>query len=950
MRISSKIILATSIFICCLFSSCNSSNRDSIRKSTGLSGEWQLILDSTDRGLAADCRQEGFSDLMQLPGTLDENKKGRLNQSNELNHLHRKYMFTGSAWYRKQVDIPKEWKGKRIQLLLERSKVTQVWLDTNYIGSCALLSSSQLFDLVEYAQPGKHWLTIRVNNDPALVPIEGSHAYSEDTQTNWNGILGKIELQAIPKIHIQSVKLASNIALKNFQFSIVLVNPSKMQLDGSVKVKAELWNAKVSQKAQQKSYKLILKPEADAHLNVTFPLGGNAQEWSEFSPNLYKFKFSLYDSRNQLINEYEVNSGYREFKTSGTQFTINGLKIFLRGKHDGCVFPLTGHPPMDTASWAKLFRIAQTYGINHYRFHSWCPPEAAFLAADATGMYLQPELPNWKSFEENDSQEHLEFQRNEGIHLLEEYGNHPSLVMLSLGNELGGSRNIMKNLLDEFRSIDPEILYAQGSNNFFWDPAYAKGDDYWTTDFTGKPTDNLSTDVRGSFSFADSKSAGWINSIYPGTNSNYTRAISYIDVPVIGHEVGQYLVFPDFSEIPKYTGILEARNLEEFKKKLEASGLFNQVNDFHKASGALAAICYREEIEKAMRTPNFGGFHLLDLQDYPGQGTALVGLLDAFMQSKGIISASEFHSFCNSVVPLAIFEKYCWTSAEVFKAEIDLANYSNTDLIKNKLHWIIQDAAGAKILDGNFNANSQKGSLTKIGNIALKLDNIKGLQRLQLILLLEGTNVQNKYYIWLYPENIDPPETDKIPIDLLITKQIDDKTIAQLKAGGKVLFVPEHNKIIDKSVGGLFITDFWNYGMFKSIAESQKKQPSPGTMGILVNPSNPLFQNFPSENHSDWQWWIIAKNSRPFILDNSPAGYIPIVQVIDNFERNHKLGILFEFAVGKGKLLVSTTDLSAILAKPEGRQYYQAILMYASSENFKPLNEISIIELQKMFK
>jgi hypothetical protein len=946
MSISSKIVLIPSLIICCILSSCNSDDKIGIRKNIDLSGEWQCRLDSSDKGLAADCGKAEFIDVVHLPGTLDENKMGKLNRLNELNHLHRKFIYIGSACFRKQIEIPKEWKGKRIQLFLERSKVTQVWLDSNYIGSSALLSTSQVFDLIDFAQPGKHSLTIRVNNNPAIVPIGGSHSYSEDTQTNWNGIIGRMELQAIPKIHIQSVKMTSDISSKNFHLSIVIVNPSKMQLDGMVKVTAELWNSKIKNNYTQKKYKLILKPEADAHLTITLPMGDGAQEWSEFTPNLYKINFTLSDSRNQVLDEYSLNTGFREFKTSGTQFSINGLKTFLRGKHDGCVFPLTGHPPMDTASWANLFRIAKTYGINHYRFHSWCPPEAAFLAADATGMYLQPELPNWKSFEETESPEHLSFQRNEGFHLLEKYGNHPSFVMLSLGNELGGSRIVMKNLLDEFRATDPDKLYAQGSNNFYWDPSYAEGDDYWTTDYTGKPTDSLSTDVRGSFSFADSKSGGWINTIYPGSTSTYSNAISKSRVPVIGHEVGQYLVFPDFSEISKYTGILEPRNLEGFKKKIEEKGMLNQLSDFHNASGALAALCYREEIEKALRTAQFGGFQLLDLQDYPGQGTALVGLLDAFMQSKGIITAPEFHDFCSPVVLLAGLEKYCWTTAEIFKAELDLANYSNADFIKNKFRWIIQDVSGVRISEGEFKVNSRHGALSRIGEIELRLDKIKGLQKIQLLLSLEGTTFRNKYNLWIYPQNSEI----KIPGNLQITRQINYKTIADLKAGAKVLFLPGQNKIMTKSVGGLFISDFWNFGMFKSIAESQKKQPSPGTMGILVNPSHALFHDFPSESHSDWQWWIIAKNSRPFILDNTKAGYIPIVQVIDNFERNYKLGILFEFTVGKGKLLISTTNIDAILTKPEGRQYYQAILNYASSENFKPTAEISISDLQKMFK
>ncbi len=946
MHNAAKFFVFLSMVSCSLLLSCNSAKRESVRKTINLAGEWQLCLDTADKGLALFCKQLGFTDSLKLPGTLDENEKGSLNQANELNHLHRKFIFTGAAWFRKQIDIPTDWKGEFIQLLLERAKVTQVWLDTNYLGSSALLSVSQVYNIGDFATPGKHWLTIRVNNDPALVPIGGSHAYSDDTQTNWNGIIGKLELQATSKIHILSVKTVPDVTTKNFHLSVVVGNPSKTQIDGTIKVSAELWNSEISQKIPVKNYKIILKPESDAHMTVTMPFGNNPREWSEFSPEIYRFSFSLYDSENKLIDEYLINTGFREFKTSSTNFTINGKKTFLRGKHDGCVFPLTGHPPMDTASWTKLFRIAQSYGINHYRFHSWCPPEAAFLAADATGMYLQPELPNWKSFEENESPEHLAFQRNEGLHIIEEYGNHPSFVMLSLGNELGGSRKIMKSLIDEFRTADQQILYAQGSNNFFWDPSIAEGDDYWTTMLTGKQNDSLTSNTRGSFSFADSKSGGWINTMYPSSNSTYSRAIYKSPVPVIGHEVGQYLVFPDFAEIQKYSGILEARNLAGFKKKLNEKGMLSQALDFHKASGAISALCYREEIEKALRTPGFGGFQLLDLQDYPGQGTALVGLLDAFMESKGIISSHDFRNFCSPVVLLAKMEKYCWTSSEVFKANLELANFSNKDFSKNTIKWLIQDAGGLKIAEGEFNLNSKHGSLSEIGNISLSLEKIKTSQKLQLLLSIEGTSIQNNYNIWIYPDIAEI----KVPDDLKITSQIDSKTIQQLQAGAKVLFIPDQKKIINKSVGGLFISDFWNYGMFKSIAEGQKKEPSPGTMGILVDPTKSFFKNFPTEAHSDWQWWIIAKNSRPFILDGSPQGYLPIVQIIDNFERDFKLGILFEFSIGKGNLLISTTNIDAILNKPEGRQYYQSILNYASSDSFKPSTRISASDLLGMFK
>ena len=171
-----------------------------------------------------------------------------------------------------------------------------------------------------------------------------------------------------------------------------------------------------------------------------------------------------------------------------------------------------------------------------------------------------------------------------------------------------------------------------------------------------------------------------------------------------------------------------------------------------------------------------------------------------------------------------------------------------------------------------------------------------------------------------------------------------------LAAGAKVLFFPDHKAVRDQSVGGLYIPDYWNYRMFKSISENNKKPVSPGTMSILTNPDLPLFSDFPTEFHTNWQWWPIVKNSRPFILDNAPKDYFPLVQVVDNFERNHKLGLIFEFTVGKGKLLVCMSDLRSVQDKPEARQLYSSILKYMSSGNFNPSQNLSCRRTQHTFQ
>ncbi|HEX5789653.1 MAG TPA: hypothetical protein VFY13_00805, partial [Luteolibacter sp.] len=141
------------------------------------------------------------------------------------------------------------------------------------------------------------------------------------------------------------------------------------------------------------------------------------------------------------------------------------------------------------------------------------------------------------------------------------------------------------------------------------------------------------------------------------------------------------------------------------------------------------------------------------------------------------------------------------------------------------------------------------------------------------------------------------------------------------------------------SVGGSFQTDFWS-PMFSQAAKKRGMEPPAGTLGFLCDPSAPALASFPTEFHSNWQWWHLVKNSRPVVLDGSPKDYRPLVQAIDNFDRNHKLGLIFETRVGKGRLLVCAIDLPALQDRPEARQLQRSLLDYAASKAFAPVVEL----------
>jgi hypothetical protein len=935
------------IVIVFIAASCNNRSFVPIHDTISLNGSWKFALDTAKTGITEKWYSRSIPDSVKLPGTLDENNKGIPNNNRmETMRLSREKMYAGMAWYQKSVTIPENWNGQYVRLMMERTKPTQVWVDNDLIGSNNDILTPQYYNLTGHIAPGKHTLTILVNNDNSSVPdgVTGSHAWTEHTQSNWNGIIGKFCLEAYNPVHIEAVQVYPDIVLKKVTVRIKIADPSGVTDNIKLIIKADAWNTDLKHNVPSKSFPVTLKKGGNT-IELTYTMGSKTLLWSEFNPALYKLALTL--KGRKVLDNAILDFGMRKFSTQGTQFTINDTKTFLRGKHDACVFPLTGHPPMDVEGWQKVFRIAKSYNINFYRFHSWTPPLAAFEAADIEGIYLQPELPFWGGFSTNRNSPLNAFMIKEGDHILETYGNHASFVMFALGNELSGNFDVMKEILNHFRSVDNRPLMAYGSNNYLGFRGQVAGEDYYSACRVGADRDtSYRTHIRGSFSFADANNGGYINGRYPSTNLNYSGAISKCTIPAVGTEVGQYQIYPDYREIKKYTGVMKPWNFEVFRERLKENNLSDQANDFFRASGALSAICYKADIEMAIRTPGFGGFHLLDLQDFPGQGTALVGLLDAFMESKGIITPEEFSQFCNRVVPLVEMEKYCWSSNEQFRGKIEVANYSETALKAQLVKWALKNRRGELIYQNETVSDILQGGLTTIGSLNIDLLKFSKPEKLTLSIYLEGTKFENSYPLWVYPANVET----KVPDNILVSRKLEKVTLAKLADGGMVLLFPDFNDIKDLSVGGLFTPDYWNWRMFKGISESNNKPVSPGTMSILTNPELPLFSDFPTEFHTNWQWWPIVKNSRPFILDNTPKDYRPLVQVVDNIERNHKLGLIFEFSVGKGKLLVCMSDLKAIQNKPEGRQLYSSILRYMSSGDFNPSQALNQGELISLFK
>jgi len=870
-----------------------------------LAGQWRFKLDPYGIGQGQGWYTANLSgtDTIALPGTTDEGGYGTQTFGTELGRLNRLWKYEGAAWYQTDITISDNWDNKRVSLFLERCHwQTKVWLDNNYIGMQDSLCIPHIYDISDTLSVGTHRLTVCVDNTYKYDIGAWAHTISEESQTNWNGIVGRIELQARDKVNIGSVRVFPDTANKEADLEIDLNNHTGQAVDVSLIIRAKTVDDEQVEivGSGQVEFNMVGSQQV---VNYTLQLDENIELWDEFTTALYEIDIELTadDSVNEFSDGFSEQVGIREVAVENKLLKMNGRTIFLRGEVDSAVFPLTGYPSMTVLEWLDIFNTAKSYGLNHLRCHSWCPPQAAFVAADRIGFMLQVETPLWvQNIGQSPSRD--QFISDELNRILDTYGNHPSFTMMCMGNELGGEESFLNSLVQQGKSRDSRHLYTG------------------TTHFLSTASD----DYRIGASAAGGLVRGQLK---PSTDWDYNSSLVGEAGPVISHEIGQHVIYPSYDEISKYTGVFEARNLEVFRDSLIANGMGDLAQSFNQASGRFVQLLYKADIEAALRTDGFGGFELLGIRDYPGHGEALIGVLDSFWDSKGIISPEGFQRFCSATVPLVRMDKRVWTNNESFNANIEISHFGSEQLDNTTWHWSIKSDIGTELASGNLGPFSiPTGDITSIGSINTSLASVTFATKYILTVSLNGVpSVGNDWELWVYPQTIDT----SVPPEIYLAEAFDEAAKAALAAGDKVLLLWPSALPATNGVMARFEPVFWSIPLFPN-------QPST-TLGIFCDPCHPAMGLFPTESHTNWQWWELIQPASAFNLDSTEASYRPIVHFIEDFHQNSKLGSIFEATVGPGKLLVCGFDLLSDLAnRPAARQLRHSLIEYMQSVQFAP--------------
>lgn len=900
-----------------------------------LSGGWKFKLDDKNEGIQLNWYERTLTDNIKLPGSTDLAAYGERNSFEDRYRLSKEFQYVGAAWYQKEINITEDSADKEIILFLERCHwETRVWLDGVEIGMQDSLCVEHKYDVTRFASPGKHILTIRVDNNIKYNVGKDAHSVTKETQTNWNGIIGKIQLEIFDKLYIEEVQVYPNLKGNSAKLVVTIKNNTESTIQGSLLISAQSCNCDIKHEVASKEAYFIID-ENKKVIETDYYFGEEPLLWDEFNPALYNLSVKIEAKADDRIYESikSVKFGMREFKTEGTQFTINGRKTFLRGTLECCVFPKTGYPETDLSAWITILKTTKNYGLNHIRFHSWCPPEAAFEAADLLGLMLQIETPVWTVLGEDEKLD--EFIYNEGDRILKTYGNHPSFCMLAVGNEPSGDKQVefLSKIVNYWKQKDCRRVYTGCSG---W-PEVNSNDYHSLKNRNG---------VTRCQDWGDELN-GRLNAYPLTTDFDFTDQIAGCEVPIVSHEIGQWCAFPNLKEMEKYTGILKPRNFKIVKEALIKNGMIHQAEDFLMASGKFQTLLYKTDIEAALRTPGFGGFQLLGLSDFPGQGTALVGVLDAFWQEKGYVTAKEYRKFCCEVVPLLRMKKVVWDNDESFNGEIEVANFGAKPLDGAIVTCSVDYKSGKNIFYKEFNAETLPvGNGIKVGKVKFELKAINIASELTVSITIKDSDYLNSWSIWVYPEKLEVvKEDEEVQEDkeeeIVVTKHIAEAE-EQLAMGKKVLLIPELNSFEKEEVPAGFTTIFWN-----TVWTNGQK---PHTLGILCKPENPALKEFITDYHSNWHWFDLIKNSKFMVIDELPKELTPIIQVIDDWNENRKVALAFEAKVGQGRLLLCSIDLNSNMEeRPVARQLKYSLLKYMASDAFQPKDSVNFEIVKGIF-
>ena len=648
----------------------------------------------------------------------------------------RQYTFTGEARITRTLNYT-EAIGKRVFLEVERARVLRLFVDGREVPHfiAPSLATPHVFEVTGLLN-GTHQITFLSDNSYPGLPAEDiltSNMASDETVTNWNGLLGYVRLREENEVFIESIQVRPKGRTLSVQLEISAPYPAETAI-------------RMTSPAFTREYvtKIEIKEQYAGFVFDGLKLSEEAELWGEDGTARQTFTAELQNGERK-----NVSFGIRDFRIDDEKkFALNGRRTFLRGETSSAVHPDTSYCPMDVPSWTRVFKQYRQYGANFVRFASHCPPEAAFEAADEMGMLLMVGLSCHQHPGAYVTNEAQDYYLTELTRILKTYGNHPSFVMMSFGSGAETCIEVpeyLENLLGIAKNLDDTRLYTPGAN------------------VISRNCDFVMVDRR----------------------DDLPEQVNY---PILTTRTGMFEMLPDFREIDLFSGVLKPNNLLKMRENVEKEGLTVTWNRYVEASGEAALRRYKEELEACFLDERIAGVSLMGLTDYPGRGKAPCGMMNTHLIPKNYDFADpkRFLPFFSEAAVLAGLRKYSYSYGETLSLPLYVMNYGKEPL-SYPLKVVLShgDLNIEKVFD---RVTAEPGGITKVGelNVLLGPELREDRHARKMTLSLRFGLLENRYPVFVYPSLIP-----MCPENVLEVSELNETALQYLSDGGNVFITPK---------------------------------------------------------------------------------------------------------------------------------------------------------------
>ncbi|MBN2318737.1 MAG: DUF4981 domain-containing protein [Acidobacteria bacterium] len=344
--------------------------------------------------------------------------------------------------YRTEFEVPKNWDGRQVFLHFDGvDSAFYLWVNGQKIGYNEDSRTDAEFNITRHIKPGKNLIAVEVYRFS-----DGSFVENQD-MFHLSGIFRDVYAWSAPEQHILDFEVQTDLDADyrnaTLKVQAEIVNYRGKLNSGSITM--DLLDPSGEPAISQQNWKFPADI-SEGIIEYLIPVQ-DVKKWSAETPQLYKLLLTLNDPEGRPLEIIPADIGFREIEIRDSVLLVNGQRVLLKGvnrhEHD----PDTGHT-ISHEAMIRDIKLMKQFNVNAVRTSHYPNAPEWYALCDRYGLYVIDEanlethaygLNNRNRLTNDPAWEPIYLDRFE--RMVERDKNHPSVIIWSLGNELGDGPN-----------------------------------------------------------------------------------------------------------------------------------------------------------------------------------------------------------------------------------------------------------------------------------------------------------------------------------------------------------------------------------------------------------------------------------------------------------------------------------------------------------------------------